>query len=116
MLSSDLGPVRYEWRGSFTNQEVNALHAEAFEHRMFEDDWNDQLDRLSLGWVTARDDDGLVDFVNVIWDGLVHASWKTPSSRYVPAGRASVPVSSTSHVRSPRSLGASGSMSTSKTT
>ncbi|MBF4632755.1 GNAT family N-acetyltransferase [Clavibacter michiganensis subsp. phaseoli] len=73
MSSSDLDPVRYEWRGSFTNQEVNVLHAEAFGHRLFEDDWNDQLGRLSLGWVTARDDQGLVGFVNIIWDGLVHA-------------------------------------------
>lgn len=29
--------------------------------------------RLSLGRVTARDDQGLVGFVNVIWDGQVHA-------------------------------------------
>jgi hypothetical protein len=71
--SSDLNPVRYEWRGSFTNQEVNGLHAEAFDHRLFEDDWNDQLGRLSLGWVAARDDQGLVGFVNIIWNGLVHA-------------------------------------------
>jgi N-acetylglutamate synthase-like GNAT family acetyltransferase len=27
----------------------------------------------SLGWVTARADDRLVGFVNVVWDGLVHA-------------------------------------------
>jgi GNAT superfamily N-acetyltransferase len=70
---SDSDVVRYEWRGSFSNQEVNALHAEAFEHRLFDDNWVDQLERLSLGWVIARDDDGLVGFVNVIWDGLVHA-------------------------------------------
>lgn len=73
MSSPDLDPVRHEWRGSFTDHEVNALHAEAFGHRLFEDGWNDQLHRLSLGWVTARDDQGLVGFVNVIWDGLVHA-------------------------------------------
>jgi predicted N-acetyltransferase YhbS len=30
-------------------------------------------DRHSLGWVTARDGDVLVGFVNVVWDGLVHA-------------------------------------------
>jgi GNAT superfamily N-acetyltransferase len=70
---SDLDPVRYEWRGSFTNREVNALHAEAFEHPLVDDDWNGQLGRLSLGWVTARDDLGLVGFVNIIWDGNVHA-------------------------------------------
>lgn len=73
MSSSDHGRVRYEWRGAFDNQEVNALHAEAFDHRPFDDDWKGQLDRLSLGWVTARDDKGLVGFVNIIWDGLVHA-------------------------------------------
>ena len=70
---SDSDVVRYEWCGSFANDEVNALHAEAFEHRLFDDDWADQLERLSLGWVIARDDEGLVGFVNVIWDGLVHA-------------------------------------------
>jgi ribosomal protein S18 acetylase RimI-like enzyme len=66
-------PVRYTWRGSFSNDEVNALHAEAFEHRISRDDWRDQLDRHSLGWVTARDSENLVGFVNVIWDGAVHA-------------------------------------------
>lgn len=73
MSISDPDPVHYEWRGPFSNDEVNALHAEAFDHRPFDDDWNDQLGRLSLGWVTARDEHGLVGFVNVIWDGLVHA-------------------------------------------
>jgi GNAT superfamily N-acetyltransferase len=29
--------------------------------------------RHSLGWVVAREGDRLVGFVNVIWDGLVHA-------------------------------------------
>lgn len=73
MPSSAPDPVLYEWRGSFSNTEINVLHAEAFDHRFFEDDWNDRLGRLSLGWVTARDDEGLVGFVNIIWDGLVHA-------------------------------------------
>lgn len=44
---------------------------------MFSDqewDWLAQVERHSMGWVTARDDNGvLVGFVNVIWDGLVHA-------------------------------------------
>lgn len=31
----------YEWRGTFTNQEVNTLHAEAFNTRVFdESEWN----------------------------------------------------------------------------
>lgn len=65
--------VRYDWRGSFTNKEVDALHAEAFDHHPGDEDWNDRVGRLSLGWVVARDELGLVGFVNVIWDGRVHA-------------------------------------------
>jgi GNAT superfamily N-acetyltransferase len=66
----------YEWRGLFTNQEVNALHAEAFNTQLFsEAEWNwVQLVRQhSLGWVVARQGQQLVGFVNVVWDGLVHA-------------------------------------------
>ncbi len=69
-------PVTYEWRGAFTNDEVNALHAEAFDTRVFtaeEWDWLALTAAHSLGWVTARDGDALVGFVNVVWDGLVHA-------------------------------------------
>ena len=68
--------IDYAWRGPFTNQEVNALHAEAFETRVFDEsewDWRVLTERHSLGWVTARDGDALVGFVNVLWDGLVHA-------------------------------------------
>ena len=69
--------VRYAWRGAFGNDEVNALHAEAFETRVVtsdEWDWVALTERHSLGWVVARDRDGaLVGFVNVVWDGLVHA-------------------------------------------
>ena len=64
------------WRGGVGNAELNRLHAEAFETRIYsEDEWNwvELLDRHSLGWVVARDGDVLVGFVNVLWDGLVHA-------------------------------------------
>ncbi|HEX4720999.1 MAG TPA: GNAT family N-acetyltransferase [Pseudonocardiaceae bacterium] len=63
----------YAWRGDFANDEVNALHAEGFHHRPLDIDWLAQLGRHSLGWVTARDADHLVGFVNVAWDGGVHA-------------------------------------------
>ena len=63
----------YEWRGAFQNEEINQLHAEGFEHECSTDDWGGRLSRFSLGWVTARDSLGLVGFVNVIWDGRVHA-------------------------------------------
>ena len=68
--------VTYAWRGDFENLEVNTLHAEAFEHPVYDDegwDWRAQVERHSLGWVTARDDVDLVGFVNVAWDGQVHA-------------------------------------------
>lgn len=65
--------VDYEWRGKFENAALNALHAEAFGHRLLGDDWRAQVERHSLGWVCARDRGGLVGFVNVAWDGGVHA-------------------------------------------
>jgi GNAT superfamily N-acetyltransferase len=65
--------IEYEWRGAFGNDEFHVLHAEAFETRIFDDDWVTLTERHSLGWVTARADGGLVGFANVIWDGLVHA-------------------------------------------
>jgi GNAT superfamily N-acetyltransferase len=66
----------YQWRGMFTNGEVNALHAEAFNTRLFsEAEWNwiQLVEQHSLGWVVARQGQQLVGFVNVVWDGLVHA-------------------------------------------
>lgn len=66
-------PVHAEWRGPFTNAEVEALHAEAFGHEPGDDDWGGRLARHSLGWVVARDERGLVGFVNVVGDGGVHA-------------------------------------------
>lgn len=65
--------ISYLWRGSFENAELNALHAEGFGHRLLDDDWLAQVSRHSLGWVCARDGDDLLGFVNVPWDGGVHA-------------------------------------------
>jgi GNAT superfamily N-acetyltransferase len=68
--------IVYIWRGDFANQEMNALHAEAFETRLYdENEWNwvELARRHSLGWVVARADERLAGFVNVLWDGLVHA-------------------------------------------
>ena len=52
---------------------MNELHAEAFGHRVLADDWQAQVQHHSLGWVCARDGTRLVGFVNVAWDGGVHA-------------------------------------------
>ena len=68
--------VSYEWRGAFKSAEVNALHAAAFDTRIYQDsewDWESLTARHSLGWVVACDGIDLVGFVNVAWDGLVHA-------------------------------------------
>lgn len=66
----------YEWRGTFGSSEANALHAEAFGTRVLSDeewDWWGLVNRHSLGWVVGRDEGLLVGFVNVLWDGSVHA-------------------------------------------
>jgi GNAT superfamily N-acetyltransferase len=63
------------WRGDFESAEINKLHAEAFEHRCFDEtewNWKELVGKHSLGWVVARDGEKLVGFVNVIWDGLTH--------------------------------------------
>lgn len=91
-----MDPV-FSWRGPFANDEVNALHAEAFETRVFSaEEWNwvELVARHSLGWVVARDGEQLVGFVNVVWDGLVHA-WLQDvmvarSARHCGLGRALV--------------------------
>lgn len=64
--------ITYSWCGDFENTEVNRLHAEAFSHPVLNDDWQVQLQR-SLGWVCARLGTDLVGFVNLAWDGGVHA-------------------------------------------
>ena len=65
--------ITHEWRGRFDDDEVNALHAEGFGHRVLDDPWWAQVNRYSVGWVCARDPGGLVGFVNVAWDGAIHA-------------------------------------------
>jgi len=65
--------IVYEWRGHFGNAAVNALHAEAFGHPVLDRDWRAQVNEHSLGWVCAREGPDLVGFVNVAWDGAVHA-------------------------------------------
>jgi GNAT superfamily N-acetyltransferase len=84
--------ITYEWRGEFENPEVNALHAEAFDTRVFdasEWNWRELVDVHSLGWVVARDGTELVGFVNVLWDGLVHA-WLQDTMVAAKAGRQGV--------------------------
>lgn len=65
--------ITCRWREPFDNAAVNALHAEGFGHDRLEDDWWAQVNQHSLGWACAREDSQLVGFVNVAWDGGVHA-------------------------------------------
>jgi len=65
--------VSYEWRGAAEELELDWLHAEAFDHPPTPAQWQRQLENHSLGWVCARFDEELVGFVNVIWDGGLHA-------------------------------------------
>ena len=75
-MTAPQGKITYSWRAPFTNHEIHALHAAAFDTRLFDEsewDWVEQTERYSLGWVVARDGDRFVGFANVLWDGLVHA-------------------------------------------
>ena len=65
--------IRYVWRGNFTNAALNKLHAEGFDHQVYQDDWITQTQRHSLGWVCGYAGEELVGFVNVVWDGAFHA-------------------------------------------
>ena len=65
--------INYEWRGAFNGADLEALYAEAFDHKRGDHDWKGQVERHSLGWVCATEGDDLVGFVNVGWDGASHA-------------------------------------------
>ncbi len=57
----------------FANADLNTLHAEGFTHTVRDIDWRSQVERHSLGWVCAFEATRLIGFVNVAWDGGVHA-------------------------------------------
>jgi ribosomal protein S18 acetylase RimI-like enzyme len=59
-------------RPRIDNDQLNRLHAEGFQHHVTDHDWQPQLAH-SLLWVGAFDGERLVGFVNVAWDGGVHA-------------------------------------------
>lgn len=65
----------FTWRDQFNNSEYESLHSEAFGVSIVVSNVDQVLlhEKHSLGWVTARDDDHLVGFVNIISDGHAHA-------------------------------------------
>jgi GNAT superfamily N-acetyltransferase len=88
--------VRYEWRAPFANADVNTLHAEGFTHAVLDTDWRSRVERYSLGWVCAFEAARLIGFVNLAWDGGVHAfvidTLVAPDHRHGGVGRRLVEV------------------------
>jgi ribosomal protein S18 acetylase RimI-like enzyme len=67
-----LSDETFLWRGRIDDDEMVDLVTS--HGGKAEPGWWDRIQRHSLGWVTARDADGvLVGFVNVAWDGSDHA-------------------------------------------
>ena len=83
--------VRFEWRAPFANADLNALHAQGFSHPVLDTDWQQQVQRHSLGWVCAFDATRLIGFVNLAWDGGGHAfvvdTLVAPEQRLAGVGR-----------------------------
>jgi GNAT superfamily N-acetyltransferase len=64
--------ISYRWRAPITDAELADLTASRGGHP--QRGWWDRIRPHSLGWVGARLPDGtLVGFVNLAWDGGVHA-------------------------------------------
>ena len=65
-------PIHYAWRADLTDDEMVDL---VLSHGgRASAGWWDRIRPHSLGWVSARDSEGLlVGFVNVAWDGGDHA-------------------------------------------
>jgi GNAT superfamily N-acetyltransferase len=66
-------PVGYRVRGAVDDVALSELHDEAFGEPGPVQPWNARLHRHSLTWVEAYATARLVGFVNVAWDGGVHA-------------------------------------------
>lgn len=75
--------IRTNYRPS--NDQLNALNGASWEDTHQYTDYGNVLDR-SLGHICAFEHDEMVGFVNVAWDGGVHAfildTCVTPSSRH----------------------------------
>jgi len=65
--------ITCRWRADLTSAELEALHADGFGRVPGDYGWKAQVEAHSLGWVCARHGDELAGFVNVAWDGGVHA-------------------------------------------
>ncbi|GAA1565490.1 GNAT family N-acetyltransferase [Kribbella sancticallisti] len=65
--------IDYRIRFAVDDTELSTLHALAFESPVEVQPWAARLDRHALTWVGAFSNNQLVGFVQVCWDGGVHA-------------------------------------------
>jgi ribosomal protein S18 acetylase RimI-like enzyme len=72
--------VEYSVRGPVTDEELNTLFDDAWPGPRDWIDFGPILER-SLGYVCARRGGALIGFVNVAWDGGVHAFLLDPTVR-----------------------------------
>jgi GNAT superfamily N-acetyltransferase len=63
--------VEYKQNHTVTNDELNALFRDAWLSPQVDRDFRPVLDR-SLGYVCAFENEELIGFVNVAWDGGLH--------------------------------------------
>jgi GNAT superfamily N-acetyltransferase len=76
----DSANIRFAWREELSDDELVVLTKS--HGGCPEPGWWDRIRPHSLGWVTARVDDGaLVGFANVAWDGGAHAFLLDPKVR-----------------------------------
>ena len=68
-----MSPVGYRVRGPVDDVALSGLHDAAFGEPGAVQPWNARLHHHSLTWVEAYAHARLVGFVNVAWDGGVHA-------------------------------------------
>ena len=109
--------IDYSWRGTFTNAELNALHAEGFDHKVLADDWLAPVTRHSLGLGLRpgrRRSRGLRQRP-VGW-GHPRLHPRHPGDRTSPAPQGQRGAPSPSPPTRPRRRAASGCTSTSRTT
>jgi ribosomal protein S18 acetylase RimI-like enzyme len=65
--------LTFTWRGDVDDEDLDTLHAASFGEERLARGWTAHLRGHSLGWVTAKQGDHLVGFVDVAWDGRDHA-------------------------------------------
>src|SRR6476659_10543435 len=72
--------MEVKWRGPLEDAElVELVHSHGGRAEL---GWWDRIRLHSLGWVTAREEDGtLVGFANVAWNGGDHAFLLDPKTR-----------------------------------